>query len=871
MNASTKVIVVLIILLSNCLIIQASADEQTWWNTDWEYRKLITIDSSLAESDLTDFPVLISIFDSNLASHAQSDGDDITFVLYNDNTQLNHEIEKYDSTIGELVAWVNIPTVSSTEDTKIWMYYGNLESSNQENAEWTWNSNYVMVQHLQETGIGNRFDSTSKNNDGTPVNFDGDEASGSGKIDCADEFDGVDDAIMIPHADNQIVSDSITIEGWFKLSTLGKYNPIIRKGDSCEADFDEDGDVDGDDSQHLIDHIYERYDSPHPRWDITNDGWVNLADNNKLQTLFGRKNPLWLIQIADMNYDGNNTMVFSLSGTDNQLRSVKKFDETEDINKWYHFTAVYDGSTSSIYLNGILDSRISNTGSIDVTKGNITLGRDDNLNFDYDHHYRSYFNGLLDEIRISNTAKSDDWISSNYNMMNNPEAFIDIGVEETYSEFSNQLLISTSSAVLERDTFTVTVTANDEPIEDVSVTFNENTLNTNANGKVTFIAPDVDQNTDFSIIATKDNYQQATSTILVTNKQSLLITAPSSVPESEPFDVLITAEGMPIEQAEVIFNAVTMYTDNEGKATFTAPQVTMHSVYLITATHIDYEEDITFITVENQPQSSICWVQGQVKDTVGMPIKNAKVCFLYSSSEKKCTFSDENGGYQLQVPLGIYTIEAKKSEYLTFTQSSIDLTSPGTHEYNIVMRPGSSTKPSPDESRFVEYVIDEKASGGTIGARLDATQESHSISYYSDNISIHINSTDEQFSFEISADDGTPGSIIVVRMGEGVLSDLDNLQVTYDGGLIDEFDNIELFFDLQTNKTLGWYRVLTTSGLYLFIRIPHFSNHEIIISSFSSPPDIQKTMPVALWYGSSALIVAFAASIYVWYLWRRTI
>ncbi|MGD0160758.1 MAG: DUF2341 domain-containing protein, partial [Candidatus Bathyarchaeia archaeon] len=83
-----------------------------WWNTNWQYRKSITINHAMVSANLTNFPVLISITDSNLITHAQSNGNDIAFADGSGN-KLNHEIEFFNSATGRLVAWVKVPSLSS--------------------------------------------------------------------------------------------------------------------------------------------------------------------------------------------------------------------------------------------------------------------------------------------------------------------------------------------------------------------------------------------------------------------------------------------------------------------------------------------------------------------------------------------------------------------------------------------------------------------------------------------------------------------------------------------------------------------------------------------------------------------------------------
>ena len=121
-----------------------------WWDSSWSHRKTVTINHTKVAADLTNFPVLVDIIDSDLSSKAQSDGDDIAFTDYLMN-KLDHEIERYDYNTGRLVAWVRVPSLSSTSDTVLYMYYGNAAASSQQNATAVWDSSYIMVQHLEET------------------------------------------------------------------------------------------------------------------------------------------------------------------------------------------------------------------------------------------------------------------------------------------------------------------------------------------------------------------------------------------------------------------------------------------------------------------------------------------------------------------------------------------------------------------------------------------------------------------------------------------------------------------------------------------------------------------------------------------------
>ena len=127
---------------------------------------------------LANYPMLFTVTDPDLRHTASGGkvtdlgGDDIIFKGLDATTcgaappcTLDHEIERYVNTTGELVAWVRIPAVNTTgagSDTVIYMYYGNSTvTSPTENPTGVWDANYVGVWHLEEalagTGTNNLY------------------------------------------------------------------------------------------------------------------------------------------------------------------------------------------------------------------------------------------------------------------------------------------------------------------------------------------------------------------------------------------------------------------------------------------------------------------------------------------------------------------------------------------------------------------------------------------------------------------------------------------------------------------------------------------------------------------------------------------
>ncbi len=177
----------------------------------WQFRKQITIDHTMFDSDLLNFPLLLDIIDTDLISKTRQDGFDILFMENDGNAKkLSHEIELFDQNNGHLIVWIKIPLVSSEYDTIFYMYYGNENSVNHENSADIWN-NYKMVQHLNENSMIQK-DSTNNNNDGlakgqVTLNADG-------KIASAVDFDGQDDYIEFPPYNMTSDEDEITLSFW---------------------------------------------------------------------------------------------------------------------------------------------------------------------------------------------------------------------------------------------------------------------------------------------------------------------------------------------------------------------------------------------------------------------------------------------------------------------------------------------------------------------------------------------------------------------------------------------------------------------------------------------------------------------------------
>jgi len=327
-----------------------------WWDTNWDYRKEITIDNTKVDGNQNNFPVLISLSsDGDLASRALDNGSDIVFTdIYK--TQLNHEIELFNGINGDLIAWLNVPSLSTTTDTTLYMYYGNSAASNQENVEGVWDSNFVMVHHLNETS-GMHNDSTLNHNNASVVSVNT-QGFATGQIDGADDFDGDDDYITIPDSDSLDVTDAITISAWIYPESWG-------------------------------------------------GGGTGRIIDKTLSTAYG----LFVTSASSS---------LSFYWTTNQKNSVAS---SISLNEWQHITVTYDRSNVRFYVNGIPKGSHAITSPIAANSDALYIGnRGSDMVRDYD--------GLMDELRISNIARSAGWANTSFNNQNDTSTFYTVGSEE---------------------------------------------------------------------------------------------------------------------------------------------------------------------------------------------------------------------------------------------------------------------------------------------------------------------------------------------------------------------------------------------------------------------------------------------------------
>ena len=126
-----------------------------WYDPSWGYRSKITIDNTKVAGDETDFPVLIT--EDNLPAgfwtNVDTQGDDIVLTSDDEETKLKRELVNIDTGGETLELYVKVPSLASSADTDLYLYYGNAGATETDDTD-TWNGDYLGVWHLQEDPSG---------------------------------------------------------------------------------------------------------------------------------------------------------------------------------------------------------------------------------------------------------------------------------------------------------------------------------------------------------------------------------------------------------------------------------------------------------------------------------------------------------------------------------------------------------------------------------------------------------------------------------------------------------------------------------------------------------------------------------------------
>lgn len=484
-----------------------------WYNPNWSYRKSITIDytkvGTVNNTDQSNFPVLVNLTsDNDLKTHARSDAFDILFTSSDGSTRIPYERETYTSGTGALVAWVQVPVVSHSANTIIYMYYGYAGATDQQQSTNVWDANFKAVWHLKEATNSGSADATSNGNTGTPQNS---PAQGTGQIDGSLTFNGSTQYDNVADASSLDITSAITVESWIKFSTspatlsygidLCNYIPANITANQQESTCAGTGAACGAFDENTVGGFWEipspvtlpatiTYDfgsgngkvirqytlyagGPQAEYYTRMPAAWNFQGSNDGSTYFTldtRSSQSWGSNYLTNAYTFSNSTsyryyrlsVTTLGSSAGGILRITEIEMMEAVapviqktnayslflsangayiyggivtgitnnltvdnvvtsafsspTNWHHVVLTFDGSTETLYINGASAGTSSYSSPINNFASALTMGNP--------------FNGIIDEVRVSNNSRSADWIATEYSNQSSPSSFYTLGSEQ---------------------------------------------------------------------------------------------------------------------------------------------------------------------------------------------------------------------------------------------------------------------------------------------------------------------------------------------------------------------------------------------------------------------------------------------------------
>jgi biopolymer transport protein ExbB len=224
--------------LALVLVALAPTQALAWWQTDWSYRKQITIDTTPRGADIAQpagrVPVLIRLHTGNFSfGDAQDNGNDIRFVGMDDKTPLPFHVESFDPLLGVAAIWVDIPDFPAGSAKQIWLYYGNKKAPPAGDTAGTFDADYTLVYHFDDGAGTPPKDKTAYGNNAqnAPAGIDDGAIIGKGA-----RFAGTG-AITIPASPSLAIArgGGFTFSAWVKSDGPQSRQALYARADGGSA------------------------------------------------------------------------------------------------------------------------------------------------------------------------------------------------------------------------------------------------------------------------------------------------------------------------------------------------------------------------------------------------------------------------------------------------------------------------------------------------------------------------------------------------------------------------------------------------------------------------------------------------------------
>lgn len=351
------------------------------------YRPIVVSHLKVFNSTQSNFPMMVAGTVADLATVANGglvtniNGYDIAFASDSAGvTRLDYERVSYNATTGAVEFHVRVPSISTSVDTTIYILFGNAAvTTDQSNKTGVWDSNYKLVCHFGDGTTLDVTDSTSNGNNGT--NNGGTAVAGLVGSGAMNAVAASSQYVNFGNNSSLNLTTEITMEAVAKPATLpggGNFPMVISKF-------------------------------------VSNNGYELILHDSS-----GRSSNAFYGQFVTSGTYSVAPTDFGVSAT----AGVATFLTST--------TTATSGSNAAMYLNGLIPG-----GSLFYQGGSSGAGSSSaNLNVGRRQDGTFYFNGVIDEVRISNIHRESDWIHTTYNNLSSPATFYTIGARGTVPSVS---------------------------------------------------------------------------------------------------------------------------------------------------------------------------------------------------------------------------------------------------------------------------------------------------------------------------------------------------------------------------------------------------------------------------------------------------